>query len=60
MLAIRIVEVDPEKSPLSKAIFEYGKEQYEIGLWRGAIYAMLVFTFLFGLREYIKSKIVSC
>ncbi len=51
-----IIDVDPEKSEMANAIYKYGNEQYETGFFCGAIYTALGLSFLFCLREYIRSK----
>ena len=53
---VRLVSVDPKKGAAAAVIYEYGEERYCDGLYSGAIYATLVFIFLFCVREYVRIR----
>lgn len=54
-MPLNLVQVDPKQSVLAAAIYKYGEEQYEFGLWRGMTYSGLTFIFLLGAREYFRA-----
>ena len=53
---MKIVYVDPTASPVSALIYQYGEDRFNDGLYSGAIYAALGFTFLLCVREYLKAR----
>jgi hypothetical protein len=53
---MKIVYVDPATSPVSALIYQYGEDRFSDGLYSGAIYAALGFTFLLCVREYLKAR----
>jgi hypothetical protein len=51
---VRLVNIDPTKSPAASVIYTYGQEKYEEGLYTGAIYAGFAAIFLLCVREYCR------
>lgn len=52
-----IVSIDPSKSPVAAAVYDYGKEQYSTGFWHGVAYTSLAAIFLFSFKKLIISGI---
>lgn len=52
-----IVSVDPSKSPIAAAVYDYGEERYSTGFWRGVAYTSLAAIFLFSFKKLIISGI---